>query len=112
MGKWAQYSKRGRAPQQGTLLLPASGWYTVTSPSAGNVTVTKVGAYPPGATDYRARAQLVGGGGTTVLSGVTTFGPATINGLSSGALYNVTAAWYVGQQQVSEWSLPIVQMVT
>lgn len=109
MGKWAQYQKRGRAPQQGTLLLPPSGWYSLTTILATSMQVTKLGSYPNGADSYQARAQRTDGLAAPTFSTVTNFGPAALSPLVSGKNYAVSVAWFYGNTQVSEWSLPISQ---
>lgn len=106
MGKWAQYSKRGSALLFGSIPAPAIADFTIGSPTATTIPVTRVAPIPAGSTAMLWRAT---NNATGVLAAAYTGSP--ISGLVTATQYRVQAAWFNGSQQVSD-SSPAVLVTT
>lgn len=102
MGKYATYLKRGTSHQFGSMAAPEAADWTLTSPSAGNYTVTRLIAIPPPATRWGARLRQA----ATAWSMTTPQAASPITGSAgSGVTYFGQIAWFDSNSlQLSPWS--------
>jgi hypothetical protein len=100
MGKWATYQKRGGSNFFGSIAQPgpSGGDWTIGTPAAGAIPVTRVAAIPSGATQMLWRAI----NNATGVQAIAFSG--SLSGLTPGTTYRIQAAWFNGSQQVSEAS--------
>jgi hypothetical protein len=99
MGKFAQYLKRGSASQHGLMSGPIDADWTVGTPTATTIPLTRVAAIPAGATQmlWRAINAATGALGSP-------FNGSPLSGLTTATQYKVQAAWFNGSIQVSDAS--------
>ena len=108
MGKWAQYSKRGTAKQQGYLAPFAVGDFTLGVLTATTIPVNRVAAFPLGADRWGVMVIKVSDN-TVVWNTQGAATPITATGLTTGTQYRVYAAWFNSPalNRVSDWSSPL-----
>lgn len=95
MGKFAQYRKRGSAPQFGSMAAPADADWTIGVTTSSTIPTTRVAPIPAGATSMLWRAIVAATGVAGAYTG-------TLSGLLSATQYKVQAAWFNGAQKVSD----------
>lgn len=102
MGKWSTYQKRGGSGFIGSMAPPGvanGGDWTLGVGAVGAINVTRNASIPTGATAMLWRAK------DTTTNLMTATGNTVLNGLVSGRVYAVQAAWWNGAQLMSDWSL-------
>ena len=104
MGRWAQYRRRGTAPNW-PLPPPGAGDWTITDIGDGTARVAWVGAVPPGADRYVVRGDSAGGG-LPFVTALTPFGNTVdISGLDPDNYWAQISLWdFTSTVQLSPWS--------
>lgn len=104
MGKWASGRRRGSAPRQGIMAPPFAAEFSIGTPTATTVPVTRLASYQQPADGWQARAVLASNGTQAGVSpGINGVGPTSIMGLTTATAYRIEATWYQGTTRISDW---------